>query len=98
MYDCSTHPSGVIHSLAGFDKAGGHEWPLKTEGQVTASKKMSPPILCKELNSTNSCMNLEVDPSPVEPPDEDPVLVCTLIAGFQKTQLSHARTPDPGKL
>lgn len=49
---------------------------------------------------TNSAINynsVEVDPSPVNPPGENPALAYTLIVALQRTSLSCACTPDPQK-
>lgn len=62
---------------------------------------LSPPTL-KELTSVNKHRSLEIDPSRVEPLDETPDLVNTLIAVLwetmkQRTQLSYAEIPDQQK-
>jgi DNA-binding protein YbaB len=51
------------------------------------------------MNAANNHMGLEIDPSPVKPPDKTSILVDTMMAASQEilkqTQLSHAQIPDP---
>lgn len=52
--------------------------PPATAPQTQSSRFYS----CKESDSTNNCVSRKVDPSPVKPPDENPVLVGSLPAAL----------------
>lgn len=56
----------------------------ETEGhsQAAPQTQSSQFYRCKELDSANNPVSRKVDPSPVKPPDENPILVGTLPAAL----------------
>lgn len=101
--DYSTHSGGIFHSLAAFVQANSHHGACResrNEGvsscwgqpSLTAIEKLKPPGQeLKKVKSTKSCVSLEVDPSSIQHPGENPAPAIALVTILQMTHLSLSR-------